>query len=222
MIFTRELINSFSTLIFDLDGTLLDSMRVWGDVDEVFLGKRGLKASEEYVKGVKGKSIYEGALFTIDFCGLNERPEDIVHEWESMVEAKYRDEILLKPGVSDFIKYAHANGSKICCATASSLQNTKAALKRNGVLEYFDCIISLNDFEVGVSKHEPDIFLKAMSMVGECCPDKCLVFEDVFGAIEGAKKGLFKTVIVYDELSSKDYNKAIDVADYYVEDWRNV
>lgn len=221
-LFTRDMINNYSTIIFDLDGTVLNSMSVWGKVDEVFLGKRGFSATKEYVDGIKIRSIYQGALFTIDMFGLNESPEDIIAEWENMVADEYSNSILLKDGVADFIKFAHEAGLKICLATASSKLNSMAALANNEVLEYFDCLITLDDFDSEISKRNPDIYLRAAKEAGETDPAKCIVFEDVLSAIEGAKKGGFHTAIVYEKTNSADFDKAHGIADFEVADWTMV
>ena len=221
-LFTKELINSCTTLIFDLDGTILDSMKVWGEVDEIFLSKRSLKVTPEYVEGIKCRSIYQGALFTIELFGLDETPEAVVEEWENLVADKYSNEILLKEGVKDFLFYAKSKGLKICLATASSRKNSANALRNNGVLELFDHLLTLDDFEGEINKHNPDIFLKAMNLTGETDTSKCIVFEDVLGAIEGANKAGFKTVIVFDELSQKAYDEATHIADFEIKNWKNV
>lgn len=220
--FNKESLGDFTTLIFDLDGTLLDSMGVWSDVDEAFLGRRGFEVTDEYVTGIKCRSIYQGALFTIEMFGLNETPEAVVAEWESMVEKSYASGISLKEGVKDLLVKAHAMGLRICCATASSRKNSEAALRNNGVLQYFDALMTLDDFGETVNKNNPDIYLRAMEAVGETDTTRCLVFEDVLSAIKGAKKADFKTAIVYDELNRKDFDEALGIADFYVKDWQNI
>lgn len=220
--FSKDMLSSFTTLIFDLDGTLLDSMGVWSEVDEAFLGSRGFEVTDEYVAGIKCRSIYQGALFTIDMFGLDETPEAVIAEWESMVEKSYANEILLKDGVKELLTDAHNMGLKICCATASSRKNSEAALQNNGVLQYFDTLMTLDDFGETVNKNNPDIYLKAMEAVGETDTSRCLVFEDVLSAIKGAKKADFKTAIVYDELNWKDFEEGATVADYRIRNWLNV
>lgn len=214
-------LRNYDALIFDLDGTILDSMEVWNEVDEIFLGKRGFKVDREYTDTVKSCSMTQSAEYTIRRYGLKESPEEVIAEWEATVEEEYRSNIRLKKGAREFLKEAKDMGLKIACATALNRKNAVNSLRNNDVLSFFENMTTLEDLGNEVSKSDPSIFLLVSSKLG-VDPSRCLVFEDVLGAIEGAKKGGFGTVIVYDRLSAGDYEKGVNTADFHISDWSSV
>ena len=213
-----DTILSFKGLIFDLDGTLLDSMRVWTEVDERFLQKRGFEVTQDYTDVVKSCSMRQSAEYTIKRFGLKETPDEVIAEWYADVEKEYRDNIMLKKGSKEILLKAKGKGIKILSATALNRNNALSALRNNGVLDLFDHVVTLDDVDFGINKCDPHIFEVTAGKAG-VKPSECLVFEDVLGACLGAQKGGFKTAIVYDEVSRADYEEGIKVADYFVEDW---
>ncbi|MBO7450200.1 MAG: HAD family phosphatase [Clostridiales bacterium] len=216
--FKKEIIKDYKALIMDLDGTVLDSMKVWNEVDEIFLRKRGFEVDEEYTNTVKSCSMRQSAEYTVKRYNLSETPEEVIAEWEATVEEEYRSKIKLKKGVYEFLHYAKEQGLKITSATALARKNAVAALKNNNVYELFDNITTLDDVDIEINKFEPDIFLIASEKVG-AKSSEAIVFEDVKGAIEGAAKGGFKTVLVYDDISAIYFEEASKMADHVIRDW---
>ncbi|MCR5805310.1 MAG: HAD family phosphatase [Clostridia bacterium] len=214
-------LREYDALIFDLDGTILDSMEVWNEVDEIFLGKRGFKVDKEYTDTVKRCSMTQSAEYTVKRYNLKETPEEVIAEWEATVEEEYRSNIKLKKGAMEFLKAARDKGLKIACATALNRKNAVNSLSNNEVLSFFENVTTLEDLGHEVNKSDPSIFLLVSEKL-KVDPSKCLVFEDVLGAIEGAKKGGFDTVIVYDRLSAGDYEKGVNTADFHIFDWTEV
>ena len=215
-----ESLSKYKALILDLDGTILDSMQVWNKVDELFLEKRGFKVDSEYTNTVKSCSMQQSAEYTIERFGLKETPEEVISEWQETVDEEYRHNIKLKDGVREFLEEAAKRGIKITCATALAKMNAVECLSNNGVYDFFEHITTLEDIGSDVNKNDPHIFLLAAEKLGMNAGE-CLVFEDVYGAIEGAIKGGFDTCIVYDELSAKDYEKALKIANYGIKDWKS-
>lgn len=196
--------------IFDLDGTLIDSMGIWKKVDEDFLGKRGLAVPQDMDKAVKNLSFQDAAVyFKMNFY-LPETIEEIMKEWDRMVLDEYAFNIGLKPGVREYLSYLETQGIKIGLATSNTRKLTEAVLKNNGVYGCFDAIVTGN--EVNRDKNFPDIYLlcakKLLLKSGQCA-----VFEDILPGILSAKAAGMKTVGIYDRYSEYEWEEIKENAD---------
>lgn len=191
-------------LIFDLDGTLLDSMSVWHDVDKEFLGRYGYEVTPEYTEVVKRVSIEDAAIYTQEKYRIPLNWQEIIDCWESMVFEFYESEVCLKKGAREYVEKARKMGFALSVTTALSKKNANAALNATGIKDLFDCVITLEDLGGKVDKSSPDIFLRASkyisSMKGNVTPAKSLVFDDVPQALKGARSGGFLVCSVYDEI----------------------
>ena len=191
-------------LIFDLDGTLLDSMSVWNDVDIEFLGRYGYEVTPEYTDMVKRASIEDAARYTQTKYRIPLTWQEIAATWESMVFEFYKSEVTLKEGVKEYLEEAKRLGFALSVTTALSRQNATAAITHTGIRDLFDCVITLEDLGGKIDKSSPDIFLRATSYVSASgiviTPDKALVFDDVKQALCGARSGGFLTCAVYDNI----------------------
>ena len=190
--------------VTDLDGTLLDSMSVWNDVDVEFLGRYGYEVTPEYTDMVKRASIEDAARYTQTKYRIPLTWQEIVDTWESMVYEFYRSEVALKEGAREYLDEARKHGFRLCVTTALSKKNANASLEATGIKDLFDCVITLEDLDGNVNKGSPDIFLRATAYISAggnvITPDQALVYDDVLQAIEGARSGGFKTCAVYDNI----------------------
>ncbi len=200
--------------IFDLDGTLVDSMGVWHRIDEEFLGRRGFPADESYKQAVKTMKYETAAHYTIERYGLAESPEEVMAEWDSMALHEYRYNIKCKPGVSEFLHFLKEKGVKIALATVSHRALLEAVLKGNDIFDLFDVITDVS--QVSRGKEEPDLYLLAAEKMG-LEPRECMVFEDVLLGINSAKRGGFYTCGVKDHSSKEEEMEIRRAADYFVE-----
>ena len=217
------IISDYDALILDLDGTILDSMDLWNEVDRIFLSERGIELTPDYTEYVKSVRIEQAASYTASRYGLKESPEQIIGIWNAMVSDAYRKEIPLKKGAAEYLLKASSLGMKLGFATALSFDNSKAALERNGIFDIFDAHITLDDIDGGINKEEPDVYLKFAGMLG-VPPERCLVYEDIPKALEGARKGGFSTCAVYDRIgagSDEAWEAMMRSSDHSIRDWRN-
>lgn len=202
--------------IFDLDGTLLDSSDVWTKVDEEFLRKRNIPMTQEYAEEIKKHNFESGAVYTVNRYNLEEDPKDIVNEWYNMAVKAYREDINLKPGAFDFLEKLKKLGVKLAVATSSDEILYKDCLIRNGIYDFFDAFVQTK--EVNRGKEFPDVYVEAAKRIGASIKD-CLVFEDLYMAINAAKSVGFKTIGVYDKSNLEDIKFIKDKSDYYIEQY---
>ena len=199
--------------IFDLDGTLLDSVWVWGGVDERFLGSRGFEVPEDYQRTIAAMSFRETAEYTIGRFRLKETAEEIIREWNGLAVRTYHEEVCIKPGVREMLETLSQKGIRLGIATASHASLYGQCLKRNGVYDYFSSFTETGEVERG--KGFPDIYIKAAEKLG-CSPVECVVFEDLHQGILSAKAGGFCTVGVYEEDLSYAWGDVVRDADFSI------
>lgn len=196
--------------IFDLDGTLLDSMHVWEQIDVDFLMRRGFKVPTDYVNIISSKSFSEAAAYTIERFVLPDSMDDLLKEWQSMAVSSYGNTVPLKPYVLKYLTLLKERGIKLGIATSLPAVLYEPALKNNGIWELFDAICSTD--EVAYGKTRPDVFLLAAQKLGNA-PADCIVFEDIPQAIQSAKEAGMTVYGVYDEASQEHWSWIKKIAD---------
>lgn len=203
--------------VFDLDGTILDSMYIWPQIDEDFLARRGIILPDDYVKAISTMGFHEIAIYTKERFKLSETLDEIKNEWNEMSIMAYQTAIGLKPGAKELLEFLKANGVKMSVATASCEILFEPALKNNRIYECFDAFTTLAEVKNG--KGSSDIYFKAAEKIGVQV-DECVVFEDLYDGLKAARKDGFLTVGVYEKLavvSEEDIKKESDIfiKDFY-------
>ena len=160
-------------IIFDLDGTILDSTQVWAKVDMDFLGRRGIPVSKEYMQEIKTHTFESGSVYTKEKYNLPESTEEIMKEWYDAACKAYTDKVVLKPYAKTFIEQMHNNGLKIVSATSSDRALFEPCLRRNGIYGFFDAFTQTN--EVPRGKKFPDVYMKAAGKAG-CSVNECILY----------------------------------------------
>lgn len=214
------MLNNIDAVIFDIDGTLIDSMWVWTDIDDKFLEKYSLTEPEDFHEGMEGKSYSETAQYFLDlFPELPHTRKELEDEWHQMAFEIYTKEIRLKKGAYDFILDMHKRGIKLGIATSNSRDLAEGVLINNRVFEYFDSVWTSDEAKAG--KPAPDVYLKVAESL-QVEPSKCLVFEDVPKGIMAGKNAGMKVCAVEDVFSKPQEDLKRELADYYIQDFDDI
>ena len=205
--------NKFKAAIFDLDGTLIDSMGIWKVIDEEYLNKYGFDVPENLQEEITHLTIIETAMYFKEKFNIKDDIETIINTWNDMAYNHYSNTIKLKEGVIEFLDYLRSNNIKIGLATSNTKPLLEATLKNNNIYDYFDSI-TISE-EVGVSKANPDIYLLSAQKLN-VDPKDCIVFEDIVQAVKGAKLAGMTVYSIYDESSADQKDELIKVSDKYI------
>lgn len=205
-----------SGAIFDMDGTLIDSMFVWMDIGRRYLVSCGITPRETLLQEIKNKSMWQVADYFINEYGLKKTHDEIYTGIDSLITPMYRDEVFPKNGVFLLLDRLKAQGVKMCVASATDRPLVEMVLEKNGLLEYFLDIFTCNS--VGAGKDNPLIYEKALEHLGTP-KDETLVFEDALYTIVTAKNAGFTVVGVYDVSADRHTDEIKTLADYYISDY---
>ena len=208
--------------IFDVDGTLLDSMKIWDDVGDRYVRSRGREPEPDLNRILFTMSLADGAVYLKETYDLTETPEEIQQGILDIVDAFYRDEAQAKAGVSELLAALSAKGVAMTVATSSDKRQICNALERLDLAKYFQEIFTCG--EVGVSKNEPEIFHRAAALMGTTPENTCVV-EDGLYAVRTANKAGYYTIGVYDASSHDDWQdlqKEADLALQSLEDVQGI
>lgn len=200
------------TFIFDLDGTIINSMVYWLNLAKNYLKSKNISDIDPELNE-KLKTIHtEGcAQYLVDEYNLNISVEQVICELNEMIVGNYMNDIETKDGLIEFLE-KHKD-HRMCIATANNKKLVNLALENHNISSYFDFIVTCA--EVNVDKVKPDVYLKCVEMLDEEITN-CIIFEDVLHAVETAKNAGFYTVAIYDEYSDEDKYEIKKIADQYV------
>lgn len=206
--------------LFDMDGTLMDSMWMWGDIDVQYLARfpqtKGTDIRQLQLC-IEGLSMEETAVYFRKRFGISDPIEKMQADWNAMAFEMYRTRVHLKPGALTMLKQMKEHGLKLGICTSNSARLAEAALQANGVLDMFDVVLTGN--EVGRGKPYPDIYLEAARRVG-ARPEQVIVFEDVVNGVTAGKSAGMTVVGIADENYADRRSELIRAADYFAEDFR--
>ncbi len=204
--------------IFDMDGTLINSMDYWCNLGREYLYKYGITENiEDILEEVGTKTMSQGSkLFADNFDGLPGVPE-IISELRTMIADHYKKDVVTKPGVIEYLEALHNQGVRMCLASATDVNLVVLVMKRLGIDKYFEFMLSCE--EIGKGKDEPDIYLEAARRLG-CKPEEAAVYEDVFYSANTAKKAGFYTIAVADVNATKEWDSLTAIADEIIIDWK--
>lgn len=204
------MLKNIKAAIFDMDGTLIDSMWIWRTIGVNYLKKRNIKmpSLKDKIGHLNFKQTAEYFKTTFN---LPDSPEEIMQEWNDMAYEEYANNIKLKPGASEFLFFLKTRGIKIGLATSNCKELLDLGLKSTGIYDYFDSITTID--EVSRGKEFPDIYLLAAEKLN-VAPQNCMVFEDILPAMLSAKSAGMKVVGVHDlycEYPEQDIKEHTDI-----------
>lgn len=206
-------------VIFDIDGTLLDSMPLWNNLGERYLQKLGF--TEEETEGLSQRistmPFVEGIRYIKKAYTLNLEEERIREQLQEMIAKAYCDEVVLKAGVKEYLQFLKERGIPCILATAGDASLATVALKRLKVWEEFQGLLLCEEFNT--SKREAKIYFLAMERLSLSKPEDVLVFEDVLHAIKSAKQAGFQVCGILDEANREDWEKIQKIADFTAKDF---
>lgn len=201
--------------IFDLDGTLLDSMAIWDTIGETYLRSLGKEPKEDLKETFKTFTMEQSAQYYREHYGVTLSVKEIIRDTDRIVENFYLDTVLLKPGAADFLEELNRYGIKMCIATVTNEHLVTAALQRLGVRDYFTRIFTCAS--VGHSKEEPHIYRAAARHL-QTEKAETMVFEDTLHALKTAKTDGFWTTAVYD-VHEEQQTELKEMADCYIAEY---
>ena len=204
--------------IFDVDGTLLDSMPIWMNAAARYLVSIDIEPEPNLGQVLEEMCIHEAVTYIKKKYNITYSEEEINAGIIDTVRDFYYNEAPLKAGVKEFLEELDNRNIPMVIATSSDKSYLGAALKRTGIDKYFEKIFTSD--EVGTGKTQPKIYEVAGAYLGKNA-EGIYVFEDVLHAVRSAKKAGYKVIALYDELS-KDYTDEIKKeCDLYLHDFEN-
>lgn len=205
---------TFRAALFDVDGTLLDSLGVWQDIDRRYFAMKGMEVPEHYAEQINGLSFLQTAVYTKEHFGIAESPEEIAALWREMCREEYEKHLTIKPGVKEYLTGLKEKGVKLAVVTTLPYNLFAPALKRNGILHLFDTYATTD--EGGETKAEGRIYTLAAERLGIPNAD-CAVFEDIPEGLTGAKKAGMTAVLVCDRRNAKSLEQSKKICDHCLE-----
>ncbi len=208
--------DNMKAVIFDLDGTVIDSMWMWEAIDVEYFARYNVPFTHDYQLAIEGMSFHETAVYFKEKFNFPDSIEKMKADWNDMAWHKYEFEVKPKPGVVDFLKKLKDKGIPCGIATSNSIELCMLCLEANNLTQYFSEIHTAN--EVAHGKPSPDIYLLVAEKLG-VNPADCLVFEDVYQGICAGNNAGMTTCAVADEYSEQFWDMKIKEADYYIQDF---
>lgn len=206
-------------VIFDMDGTLTDSMGIWEEAGAIYLRKKGIEPRPEWREDTRPMSMTQIADYFAKEYGITDPQMRIMVEINQVVEEYYRSVAQPKEGALELLELLRQNGIHIVLATATDRYLVELILCRTGILPYLDALYTCTD--VGFGKDRPEIYQIAAATFG-LKPEQCLVFEDAYYALKTAHDAGFNTVNCYDITAAPYDEEKRKIADLSIRSFREI
>ena len=212
----KDLLKGKKAALFDLDGTLVDSMWMWKQIDIEFLGRYGYECPDDLQKAIEGMSFSETAVYYKKRFEIPLSLDEIKDCWTQMAIDKYRYEVPFKPGAKEFLKFCKENNILTGIATSNGRNLVDAVVESLEMGEYLNVITTA--CEVSAGKPEPDIYLESAKRLS-VEPSECLVFEDIPAGIIAGKRARMTVIAVEDDFSKKMKDEKMSLADGFIDNY---
>ena len=210
---------TFDAVIFDLDGTLVDSMWVWSKIDEDYLGRYGIEVDEMLESELEGMSFTETAEYVKNRFQLEDSVEKIKADWNQMASDFYRAQVPLKKHVREFLEYLESQDITMGIATSNSHELVEIVLEAHGMRQKFASIRTSCEVEKG--KPYPYVYQQVAKDL-DVEPTRCLAFEDVPNGVLAAKRAGMTICAIRDRQVAEMEEVLRQEADYFVEDYKQI
>ena len=208
--------------IFDMDGTLVNSLTFWEYAwpifGEKYLGNKDFYPSAEDDKAIRTMTMLLCWEHMIKQYGFPKSAQELTNETNNLCEKYYKEVVDVKDGTFEFLEYLKSKGIRMCVASATAKYLVEMVVKHFGLDKYIEKVISCAD--IGKGKDCPDVFIAAAEYLGADISETC-VFEDSALAVKTAKTAGFNTVGIYDK-----YNYDHDIlkanSDIYIADGETI
>jgi HAD superfamily hydrolase (TIGR01509 family) len=199
--------------IFDMDGTLLDSMWVWEKLADEYLLSIGVNPPSDLREHLKPLSLLDSCYYMKETLKIDKSPKQMNQEMEGILEGYYKEKFQLKPFVKETLDLLKSKGIRMCVATATDDRLVEMALSRLRIMDYFEFIQTSNS--CGIGKKDPRFFKLTIEKLN-LDPKEIWVFEDAVHCVISAKKCGLNVVAIKDESASDDIEEIKKYADVYI------
>ncbi|MEE3392465.1 MAG: HAD family phosphatase [Lachnospiraceae bacterium] len=213
---TKEMLESMKGAVFDMDGTLTDSMFLWDKASADYLLNQGIRPEPDIAKKFKTMSLHDSALYYQEKYGIKDPVEKIMKDVNDLTEKYYTTTVEAKPHVKEFLELIKASGIPMAVATSTDFYLVRKCLSHVGLLDYFETIVTCN--MVGIGKTDPKVYLEALDRIGVNKTD-AVIFEDSCFAITTLFNNNFNIVAIYDKSSDEDSEDIKRMSGRYIHDW---
>ncbi len=205
--------------LFDMDGTLIDSMGLWKQIDRDYFARYGKELPEDYQKQIEGLNMYETACYTKEHFGFDVTIEEMMDEWNEMAKILYEEEIGFKPYAREALELLKSKGIKLGVATSNSGYLFYGFANANNLMDVVETAIVGEDVVKG--KPDPECYLTIAERLN-VEPENCLVFEDIIVGLTAGKKAGMKLCAVWDTYSAYQWEDKKAFADCHIEDYKEL
>lgn len=205
--------------IFDMDGTLIDSMWVWNKIDVDFLKERNIELPPDLMETIEYMDFDDIAKYFKKRFNLKDSTDEIENRWNEMAYYEYAHNVPLKPYVKEYLSMLKSHGIKIGLATSNSILLLETVLKKHNIYKFFDTITTT--IEAGKDKNSPDVYLLCAKKMN-IAPCNCIVFEDILPAVISAKSGGMMVAGVAEPYSTPHWTQIKEISDLSIKSYHEL